>query len=85
MTDDINPNELSREDAIVAREAIANLLVNNWSAMDRDALKDTEAALARSIGRDPEFRDPAEGETCADGGQRADGGGLPTCEVNHGP
>lgn len=85
MSDDINPDEIGRDDVIVAREAIANLLVNNWSAMDRDALKDAEAALARSMDRDPEFRDDDSPEPCADGGQPADGDGLTMCDINRGP
>jgi hypothetical protein len=55
MTDEIDPDALDRTDLIVAREAITNLLVNDWSAMDRDALRETEADLSHALGRDPEF------------------------------
>ena len=48
-------DELDRDDAIVAHEAIVNLLVNDWSAMSRGQLKDTERALAQSLDIDPEY------------------------------
>jgi len=53
MVSDRDSPELStieREQAVVAHEAVKNLLVNDWSAMNRDALKETEGALADSLG-----------------------------------
>lgn len=55
MTRSFDTDELDRKDAIVAHEAIVNLLVNDWSAMSKTALRDTERALSRSLDREPEY------------------------------
>lgn len=44
------PEQLDRDDLIVAHEAIVNLLVNDWSAMDREGLQESESALADALG-----------------------------------
>ena len=49
--------EVSRDTAIVAREAIATHLINRTSAMDRSKLKMAEKELAGALGYDPEFSD----------------------------
>ena len=55
MTRSFNPEEMDRTDALVAHEAILNLLINDWSAMSRDSLKESERALARVLDIDPEY------------------------------
>jgi len=55
MTRRFDPEQLDREEMIVAHEAIVNLLVNDWSAMSRDQLKMAERSLAQSLDLDPEY------------------------------
>ena len=55
MTRRFDPEQLDREEMIVAHEAIVNLLVNDWSAMSRDQLKMAERSLAHSLDLDPEY------------------------------
>jgi hypothetical protein len=49
--------ELDRDTAIVAHEAIINLLVNDWSAMNRNKLKEAERELADSLDIDAAYPD----------------------------
>lgn len=55
MTRTFDPDELPHEEAVIAHEAIMNLLVNDWSAMSRPQLKKAERALSRALDREPEY------------------------------
>ena len=55
MTRRFDPEQLDRDEMIVAHEAIVNLLINDWSAMSRDQLKMAERGLAHSLDLDPEY------------------------------
>lgn len=51
---EFDPSNLTREDAIVAKETILNLK-HRPHAMSEDALRDAEAALSEALGREPEY------------------------------
>lgn len=50
MTYDTDFDKLDRDDLVVAHESIVNLLINDWSAMSRDQLKETESNMADALG-----------------------------------